>query len=91
MAAITIDGVNVIGYTAWSLMDNFEWDKGYTERFGMHWVNFTDPERPRVAKESVECYKEIITNSFPPEGLQFCARDSPIGPTYGLFFHFFPI
>ncbi|ESQ30397.1 hypothetical protein EUTSA_v10012352mg, partial [Eutrema salsugineum] len=37
------DGCNVGGYFAWSLMDNYEFGKGYTLRFGMNWVNFTNP------------------------------------------------
>ncbi|KAF8116733.1 hypothetical protein N665_0015s0104 [Sinapis alba] len=37
------DGCNVAGYFAWSLMDNHEFGNGYTLRFGMNWVNFTNP------------------------------------------------
>ena len=64
--AVVLDGVDVRGYTAWSLLDNFEWASGYSERFGMHYVNFTDPARPREAKMSASMYAEIVANNgFP--------------------------
>lgn len=58
--------MNVKGYTAWSLIDNFEWSHGYVERFGLHYVNFSDPERPRVPKLSAGWYREtILRRGFP--------------------------
>ncbi|CAH1796856.1 unnamed protein product [Owenia fusiformis] len=54
------DGCNVKGYFAWSLVDNFEWAMGYAERFGLHFVDFNDPERKRTAKSSAKAYTQIV-------------------------------
>nr|AGP76180.1 beta-glucosidase [Rhynchotermes bulbinasus] len=67
LKAIHIDGVNVCGYTAWSLIDNFEWLHGYTERFGVYAVNFDDPGRPRIPKESAKVLTEIFNTRKIPE------------------------
>ncbi|KAM9815677.1 lactase-like protein isoform 5-T7 [Syngnathus typhle] len=60
------DGVNLKGYTAWSLLDKFEWDEGFSERFGLYYVDFRNKNRPRYPKASVQFYKRIISaNGFP--------------------------
>merc|ERR1712048_451942 len=41
--AIFQDGVPLKGYYAWSVMDNYEWELGYSERFGITWNDFGFP------------------------------------------------
>jgi beta-glucosidase len=51
-------GVPLAGYFQWSLMDNFEWAKGYTQRFGMVWVDFATQQR--IPKASARWYAAAI-------------------------------
>ena len=60
LKTIKEDEVNVKGYYAWSLLDNFEWGNGYTEKFGLHRVNMSDPERARTAKLSSVYYSKLV-------------------------------
>lgn len=62
LLAIYEDGVNVRGYILWSLTDNFEWSRGYSEHFGIVSVNFKDPNRPRTLKKSASWWKKIIAD-----------------------------
>ncbi|WP_433722587.1 GH1 family beta-glucosidase [Actinoplanes sp. CA-051413] len=51
-------GVDLRGYFAWSLMDNFEWAEGYAKRFGIVHVDYTTQRR--VPKDSARWYQEVI-------------------------------
>ncbi|KAK3030614.1 hypothetical protein RJ639_039974 [Escallonia herrerae] len=35
------EGINLKGFFAWAIMDNFEWDSALTSRFGLNYVDFT--------------------------------------------------
>ncbi|XP_061378114.1 myrosinase 1-like [Danaus plexippus] len=54
------DGSDIRVYTAWSLMDNFEWMRGYSERFGLYEVDYESPERTRTPRKSAYVYKEML-------------------------------
>jgi beta-glucosidase len=49
-----------MGYYHWSLVDNFEWDRGWSQRFGLIAVN---PEtQERTLRDSGRLYQEICQN-----------------------------
>ncbi|MEA3503185.1 MAG: family 1 glycosylhydrolase, partial [Actinomycetota bacterium] len=51
-------GVPLDGYFVWSFMDNFEWARGYRQRFGLVWVDFETQER--ILKDSAHWYRDQI-------------------------------
>jgi beta-glucosidase len=51
-------GVDLRGYFAWSLLDNFEWSLGYDKRFGLIHVDY--PTQRRTLKESAHWYRRTI-------------------------------
>jgi beta-glucosidase len=54
-------GVDVRGYFAWSLFDNFEWSYGYTKRFGIVHVDFATQER--TPKASARFYSNVVRSN----------------------------
>lgn len=56
------DGVPIRGYHAWSLMDNFEWTAGYTQRFGLSYVDFADRQK-RSIKDSGHWYAQVAKSN----------------------------
>ena len=54
-------GVPLAGYFVWSLIDNFEWNKGYAQRFGLIWVNYETQQR--ILKDSALWYKQVIADN----------------------------
>ena len=54
--AVEEDGVNLKGYFAWSLLDDFEWADGYAKRFGIVHVDYSTMQR--TVKQSAEWLRE---------------------------------
>ncbi len=57
----TEQGVDVRGYFAWSLMDNFEWAHGYSKRFGLVYVDYGDQQR--TLKDSAKWYRALASSA----------------------------
>ncbi|KAL5983315.1 hypothetical protein ACLOJK_017399 [Asimina triloba] len=57
--AIRKDGVDVRGYFAWSLLDSFEWARGFTLRFGFNYVDFKNGLK-RYPKHSAIWFRTFL-------------------------------
>jgi len=55
------EGVDVCGYFYWSLLDNFEWDKGFWPRFGLVEIDYQTLERK--IRPSAQEYAKICKNN----------------------------
>ena len=51
-----------MGYAAWSLIDQFEWNQGYDERFGLFYINYTESELYRQPKQSAIKLSDLFKN-----------------------------
>ncbi|KAK9268840.1 hypothetical protein L1049_000604 [Liquidambar formosana] len=58
-AAIRQDDCDIRGYFVWSLLDNWEWNSGYTARFGLYFVDYKN-NLTRIPKSSVQWFKSIL-------------------------------
>ncbi|KAK4837843.1 hypothetical protein QYF36_008913 [Acer negundo] len=60
LARATRKGADVRGYFMWSLMDNFEWNEGFSVRYGLYYVDRQTLER--IPKLSAAWYKNFLNN-----------------------------
>ncbi|KAL3669038.1 hypothetical protein V7S43_006323 [Phytophthora oleae] len=58
--AVVEEEIPIIGYTAWSLVDNNEWGS-YKPRFGLHYVNYTTPELARIPRPAATWFAYLST------------------------------
>ncbi len=72
------DGADVRGYFVWSLLDNFEWTDGYSQRFGLVYVDY--PTQRRTMKASAQFYAEVIAaNALPSGAPRRAVRTTTVG------------
>ena len=63
------DGVQLRGFYYWSLIDNYEWNQGMRQRYGLYAVDKTDAAKLRTARQTVDVYQRIATANRVPDDL----------------------
>uniref|UniRef100_A0A0E0LET6 4-hydroxy-7-methoxy-3-oxo-3,4-dihydro-2H-1,4-benzoxazin-2-yl glucosidebeta-D-glucosidase n=1 Tax=Oryza punctata TaxID=4537 RepID=A0A0E0LET6_ORYPU len=61
--AIRREGCNVHGYFVWSLLDNWEWNSGYTVRFGLYYIDYKN-NLTRIPKASVQWFSQVLAQKI---------------------------
>ena len=61
VARAIAEGADVRGYHTWSLLDNFEWSEGYSQRFGLAYVDFK--AQRRTMKDSGHWYGRVAAEN----------------------------
>jgi len=64
LARAIADGADVRSYHAWSLLDNFEWAEGFSQRFGLAYVDFKTQQR--TLKDSGRWYAKVASRNHVP-------------------------
>lgn len=55
------EGIDIRGYFLWTFLDNFEWERGYSERFGIVYVDFEN--KKRTVKDSAYWYQKVMSTN----------------------------
>lgn len=61
MLKVKHDGTDIRGYFCWSILDNFEWEQGYSKRFGLVYTDYKTLNR--IPKDSYYFYQKLIKGS----------------------------
>ncbi|HZR17256.1 MAG TPA: family 1 glycosylhydrolase [Verrucomicrobiae bacterium] len=76
-------GVDIRGFYYWSLLDNFEWQFGYSKKFGLLSVDFNNDSRPRAWKPLAQVYRRICRENSLPANEETGASPPPSPESLG--------